>query len=68
MLAQTALLLALIAEQLRNGEPFDWFFIMPLVSGDHARQRGSHFGPQRDGTVPFVGEVVKLSYDFLTAL
>ena len=67
MFAQPAFLLALVAEQLRDGEPFDGFLVIAFVRGDHARQRRRHFRPERDGAVAFVGEIVKLADDFVAA-
>ena len=43
MFAQTALLLFLVAEELRDGEPLDGLFVIAFVRGDHARERRRHF-------------------------
>jgi hypothetical protein len=68
MFAQTALLLAFVAEKLRDGEPLDGLFVTALVRGDHARQGGGHLRTERDLALPFVGEIVELADDFLAAL
>ena len=68
MFAQPALLLAFVAEQLRDGEPLGGFFVIALVRCDHARERRRHFRPQGDFAPAFVGEVVELPDDFLAAL
>ena len=68
MFAQPAFLLALIAEELRDGEPFDRLSVVTLVSGDHAGERRRHFRSQRHGPVAFVGEVVELPDNFVAAL
>ena len=68
MFPQPALLLAFIAEQLRDGEPLDGLFIIAFVRGDHAGQRRRHFRPQRNGAFPLVHKVVELADDFLAAL
>src|SRR5881296_654947 len=67
MLAQAALLLPLVPKELRDGKPFDRFFVAPLVRRDHSRQSGRHFRPQRDGAFAFVDEVIKLGDDLLAA-
>src|SRR5947207_1443244 len=66
--AQPAFLLALVAEELRNGEPFDRLFVVARVRSDHAGECRRHFRPQRHGAVAFVGEVVELADDFVAAL
>jgi len=68
MFAQTALLLAFVAEKLRDGEPLDGLFVTALVRGDHARERRRHFRPQRNFTVTFVFEIIKLRDNFFAAL
>src|SRR3569623_2316131 len=67
MFAQAALLLALIAEELRNGEPFDRLFIGPLGNGDHSSQSRRHFGAQSHRAIALVDEVVELRGDFRAA-
>ena len=67
VLAQTPLLLPLIAEQLGDGEPLDGLFVVALMRGDHARQGGRHFRAQRDFAAAFVGEIVQLPDDFVAA-
>src|SRR5207249_12214525 len=66
--AQPAFLLALITEELREGEPFDRLSVVARVRGDHTGQRRRHFRSQRHGAVAFVGEVVELADDFVAAL
>ena len=68
MLAQAPFLLALIAKELRQGEPFERLFVPPLTGGDHARQRGRHFRAKRNLPLAFIGEMVELADDFLAAL
>ena len=68
MLAQAALLLALVAEDLRDGEPLERLFEILVPRGDEARERGRHFGTQRDVAVALVLEVVKLRDDFVARL
>ena len=67
MFAQPAFLLALVAEELWNSEPFDRLFVVARVRGDHAGKRGRHFRPQRHRPVAFVREVVELADDFVAA-
>src|SRR5262245_43991562 len=68
MLAQAAFLLALVAEQLRDGEPLDGFFVGTFVRRNHARQRGCHFRPKRNSALALVGEIVELADDLVAAL
>ena len=68
VLAQAAFLLALVAEELGQGEPFDRLLVAPLVGGDHARQGGGHLRAQRHLALALVCEIVELPDDFLAAL
>ncbi len=67
MFAQTAFLLAFVAEQLRQREPFDGLFVIAFVRGDHARKGRGHFRPQRNGAFTLVREIVELADNFLAA-
>src|SRR5579859_2562662 len=42
VLAETALLMAFVAKELRYGEPLERFFVIALVRRDHAREGGGH--------------------------
>ena len=68
VLAQTPFLLALVTEKLRQGEPFEWLLVAPLVGGNHSRQGGRHLRAQGHFAPAFVREVVELPDDFLAAL
>ena len=68
VLSQPALLLALVAKELRQGKPLDRLLVTPLVRGDHAGQGGSHLRTKRHLALAFVAEVVELADDFLAAL
>src|ERR1019366_7968965 len=67
-LAQAALLLTLVAKELRQGEPFERLLVAPLVGGNHTRQGGGHLRAQRNLALAFIHEVVKLPDDFRAAL
>ncbi len=68
VLAQTAALLPLVAEQLRDREPAHRLPQRVRPLGDHARERRRHLGPQRDLAVALVREVVQLPRDLVAAL
>ncbi len=67
MLAQAAFLLAFVAVKLGNREPFNRLFVLALVRGHHARERGRHFRAERDVPFALVCKIVKLSDDFIAA-
>ena len=66
--AQPALLLAFVAKELRDGEPFDRLFVVARVSRNHAGESGGHFRAQCHGALALVRELVELSDDFTAAL
>src|SRR5205823_462351 len=68
MLALPALLLAFVAEELRNGEPFNRLFITPFVRCHHPGQSGRHLGAQGDRALALVRKIVELSDNFSAAL
>src|SRR5437773_10595599 len=57
MLAEPAFLLAFVAKELGDTEPFERFLVTPLVRGDHAGQSRRHFRPERYFAFAFVDEV-----------
>ena len=65
MFAEPATLLFLVPEELRDGEPLNWFFVIPVVCANHPGERRRHFRAERDGTVAFVHEIEKLADDFV---
>ena len=68
MLSEATPLLAFVAKQLRNGEPADGLLQGLHASGDHARQRRRHLGPQRDVAVAFIAKCIQLLNDLVAAL
>ena len=61
-------LLALVPEQLGDGEPPDRLFQGLCPRPNHSRERGRHFRSQGDAPVTLVREFVELADDFLSAL
>ena len=43
------------------------FFVVALVGGDQARERGRHLRPERHLPFAFIGEIVELADNFLAA-
>ena len=68
MFAQASFLLALVAEELRDGEPLHRLLVIAFVRGGHARERGRHLRAQRDFAVALVLEIIELADDFRAAL
>ena len=68
VLAQSSLLLPLVAEQLGNGEPPNRLPHGVRFRGDHARQGRRHLGAKRDFAAALVGEGVELADDLITTL
>ena len=65
MFAQPATLLLLVPEQLRDSEPLDRFFVIPVVRANHPRQCRRHFRAKRNGAVALVHEIEQLADDFV---
>src|SRR5262245_1170415 len=68
MLAQSAPLLPLVAEQLRHGKPPDRLLQRLRARPDHAREGRRHFRSQGDLAVPLVAKSVQLPRDLIPAL
>src|SRR6478672_5231997 len=68
MFSEPALLLALVAKELGNGEPANGLAHRIRFRGDHPGESGSHLGSEGHVAVALVFEVVELPDDFVAAL
>ena len=67
MFAESAALLFLVAETLRDREPLERFFEFAIMRGHDPRQGRRELGPHRDFAFAFVGKIKKLPDDLRAA-